>query len=85
MPVDRSAVGEVAATVMGELEERFGEQEDAHVRAVLLVVPVDHVEENEQGVPEGHTEVRWGASDGLPRHEAIGLLEYVKPYFWGTQ
>jgi len=27
-----------------------------------------------------HTEVRWGVSEGLPRHEAIGSLEYVKPY-----
>ena len=75
MPVDRTIVGHVAQDVMGQLEQRFGDDEDATVRAVFLIAAVDYAVE---GQP--HTEVRWGVSEGLPRHEAIGLLEYVKPY-----
>ena len=60
---------------MGQLEERFGEDENANVRAVFLIAAVDYAVGGEP-----HTEVRWGVSEGLPRHEAIGLLEYVKPY-----
>jgi hypothetical protein len=78
VPVDRGVVGEVAAKTMAELEERFGDREDANVRAVLLIVAVDHVEEGEDS-----TEVRWGVSEELARHEAIGLLEYVKPFLYG--
>jgi hypothetical protein len=40
------------------------------------------VDEDQRGVEGRHTEVSWGVSDGLPRHETIGLLEYVKPYLW---
>jgi hypothetical protein len=75
MPVDGTIVGHVAQDVMGQLEERFGDDEDANVRAVFLIAAVDYAVENQP-----HTEVRWGVSQGLPRHEAIGLLEYVKPY-----
>lgn len=74
MPVDRAIVGNVAADVMGQLEERFGDDQSANVRAVFLIVAVDYLEETEGP----STEVRWGASEALPRHEAIGLLEYVK-------
>jgi hypothetical protein len=80
--VDRAEVGNVAAEVMGRLEERFGDREDAHVRVVMIIVAVDHVEEDERGGESQHTEVSWGVSEGLPRHETIGLLEYVKPYLW---
>jgi hypothetical protein len=77
MPVDRTIVGNVAASVMGELEERFGDDESASVRAVFVIAAVDYAQD---GQP--HTEVRWGVSQGLPRHEAIGLLEYVKAHFY---
>jgi hypothetical protein len=75
MPVDRTIVGHVAQDVMGQLEQRSGDDEDANVRAVFLNAAVDYAV---GGQP--HTEVRWGVGEGLPRHEAIGLLEYVKPY-----
>ena len=75
MPVDRTIVGHVAQDVMGQLEERFGDDGDARVRAVFLIAAVDYTVD---GQP--HTEVRWGVSEGLPRHEAVGLLEWVKPY-----
>jgi len=48
------------------------------VRAVFLIAAVDYAVDGEP-----HTEVRWGVSEGLPRHEALGLLEYVKPYMHG--
>jgi hypothetical protein len=67
---------------MDDLDGRFGDREDAQVRAVMLIVAVDHVEEDEDGNRGMSTEVRWGVSDGLPRHEVIGLLEYIKPYLW---
>ena len=75
MAVDRTIVSHVAQAVMGQLEERFGDDEDARVRAVFLIAAVDYAVD---GQP--HTEVRWGVSEGLPRHEAVGLLEWVKPY-----
>ena len=75
MPVDRTIVGHVAQDVMGQLEERCCDDDDANVRAVFLIAAVDYAVE---GQP--HTEVRWGVSAGLPRHEAIGLFEYVKPH-----
>jgi hypothetical protein len=78
MPVDRTIVGHVAAEVMGQLEGRFGDDEDANIRAVFLIAAVDYAVDGEP-----HTEVRWGVNEGLPRHEAIGLLEYVKPYLQG--
>jgi len=46
----------------------------------MLIVAVDHVDEDERGVEEQHTEVNWGVSDGLPRHKSAGLLECIKPY-----
>ena len=46
MAVDRAEVGTEAAEVMGRLEERFGDREDASVRAVMLIVAVDHVDED---------------------------------------
>ena len=82
MSVDRAEVGNVAAEVMTQLEERFGDREDARVRAVMLIVAGDHVERDEQGIEDQHTEVSWSVIDGLPRHETIGLLEYAKPYLW---
>ncbi len=48
----------------------------------MLIVAVDHVERDEQGIEEQHTEVSWSVIDGLPRHLTIGLLEYAKPYLW---
>ena len=36
MPVDRTIVGNVASDVMGQLEERFGDDEVANARAVFL-------------------------------------------------
>ena len=79
MTVDRAEVGNVAAEVMGRLEERFGDREDASVRAVMLIVAVDHVEEDERGVEGQHTEVSWGVSDGLPRHETSGCSSTSSP------
>ncbi len=78
MAVDRAVVGAVAANLMAELEARFGDQDNANIRAVTLVVAVDYMEED-----GAHTEVRWGVSEGLARHEGIGLLEYVKHHLYG--
>ena len=47
---------------------------------VMLIVAVDHVDEDERGVEGQHTEVNWAVSDGLPRHKSAGLLECVNPY-----
>ena len=77
MAVAPAVVGNVAANVMREVEEGFAHREDANVRSVFLVVAVDHSENEEL-----QTEVRWGASEGLPRHEAIGLIEYIKPFLY---
>jgi hypothetical protein len=46
----------------------------------MLIVAVDHVDEDERGIEGQHTEVKGGVSDGLPRHKTIELLECVKPY-----
>lgn len=78
MPVDRTIVGNVAADVMGQLQDRFGEDQSANIRSVFLIVAVDYLGEAE----EASTEVRWGVSEGIPRHEVIGLLEYVKVRFF---
>ena len=42
MPVDRTIVGHVAQNVMGQLEQRFGDDEDANVRAVFLIATIDY-------------------------------------------
>ena len=73
MAVDRTAVGNVAAELMGQLEHKYGDREDASVRAVFLIVAVDHWEEDGQ-----HAEVSWGVSENLHHYEALGLLEHVK-------
>ena len=78
MAVDQTIVGNVAADVMGQLQERFGEDQSANIRAVFLIVAVDYLGEAE----EQSTEVRWGVSEGIPRHEVLGLLEYVKVRFF---
>jgi hypothetical protein len=78
MPVDRTIVGNVAADVMGQLQDRFGEDQSANIRSVFLIVAVDYLGEAE----ELSTEVRWGVSERIPRHEVIGLLEYVKVRFF---
>jgi hypothetical protein len=45
MPVDRTIVCHVAQDVMGQLEQRFGDDEDANVRAVFLIAAVDYTAE----------------------------------------
>src|SRR3712207_7039529 len=58
--------------VMGRLEERFGDREDARVRAVMLIVAVDHVDEDERGVEGQHTEISWGVSEGRSEERRVG-------------
>jgi hypothetical protein len=62
------------------IEESFGDEEDDRVRVVMLIVAVDHGDEDERGVEGEHTEVNWAVSDGLPRHKSAGLLECVNLY-----
>jgi hypothetical protein len=61
---------------MGQLEDRFGDDESANVRAVMLIVAVDYLDD--EGEPS--TKVRWDTSQGMPQHETVGLLEYVKTH-----
>ena len=49
-----------------------------YIRSVLLIVAVDYLGE----AVELSTEVRWGVSEGIPGHQVIGLLEYVKVRFF---
>jgi hypothetical protein len=70
--VDRTVVGSVAAELMDELDEKFGDGEDANIRAVFLIVAVDY-----EGDDGQEAEVRWGVSDNLQYYEGIGLLEHV--------
>jgi hypothetical protein len=68
MAIDQAAVGTVAAELMEELAESYGE--DATIDTVAVVVSVTHA-------GGAATNVHSKVSESTPVHVAIGLLEYV--------
>jgi hypothetical protein len=71
LTIDQTKIGEVAAQLMDQLEETFGEDESVEIDSVMLIVSVKH------GLFDG-THVRWHNSSDLPIHEALGLLRFVE-------
>ena len=42
MTIDQTKVGETTARLMDQLEERFGDEEQARIKDVFLVVAIEH-------------------------------------------
>jgi hypothetical protein len=71
LTIDQTKIGEVAAQLMDQLEETFGDDETVEIDSVMLIVSVKH------GLFDG-AHVRWHNSPDLPIHEALGLLRFVE-------
>jgi hypothetical protein len=71
LTIDQTKIGEVAAQLMDQLEETFGDDETVEIDSVMLIVSVKH------GRFDG-AHVRWHNSPDLPIHEALGLLRFVE-------
>jgi hypothetical protein len=69
MPVDQSKVGNVAARLMGNLENKYGD--DAEIKTVLLLVAVEHSAGTQDTI-------EFSASEGVSRQEGVGMLEIIK-------
>ena len=72
MPIDQSRVGNVAARLMENLENKYGD--DAEIKSVLLLVTVEHSDGTQDTV-------EIAPSEGISRHEGMGILELVKQSF----
>ncbi len=71
MSIEQAKVGEVAARMMERLEREYESDESAEVSSVFIISAVKH-DDGE------HLTVRYDSSSGMPPHEAMGLLEYVR-------
>ena len=67
MAIDQAQVGAVAAQLMEELENTYGD--DASIENVALIVAVRH--------SGGQTGVHFRFTDQTSPHAAIGLLEFA--------
>ena len=68
MAIDQAAVGTVAAQLMEQLGDSYGE--DAEIDSVAVVVSVTH----DGGTA---TDVHSKFSENTPVHVALGLMEFV--------
>lgn len=71
MATDESIVGRMAAEVMEQLEQSYGE--DAEISDALLVLSVD--------TGDGNEVLHVKPSPGLGRYKGIGLVEWAKHNF----
>jgi hypothetical protein len=68
MAIDQSKIGTVAAQLMEQLEDAYGDE--ASIDTVMIIVAVDRGEGSEDVVHRA-------ASPGTPAHVGIGLLTVV--------
>lgn len=71
MSADETMVGRMAAEIMEQLEESYGE--DAEISAALLILSVDTADGNEV--------LHIKPSPNLGRYKGIGLVEWAKHHF----
>jgi hypothetical protein len=67
MALDQAKIGNVAARLMEQLEEIYGE--DAMIEHVMLLVAVDQT---------GRHTIHFNVSEGIAPYEGIGMLEVVR-------
>ncbi|HVD86545.1 MAG TPA: hypothetical protein VNB59_03975 [Solirubrobacterales bacterium] len=67
MAIDQALVGNMAAKLMEQLEESYGE--DAAIKAACVIVAVDHEDQNT---------VHFDFGPALATYEGLGLLEQVR-------
>ena len=69
MAIDQSKLGAVAAELMDDLENNYGD--DAELTNVVIIATVDH---------GGGTldTTHWKVTPGMPNYIGVGLLELVK-------
>ena len=68
MAIDQAAIGQVAAELMEELGDSYGE--DARIDTVAIAVTVTHSGDSATNIHSKFTE-------NTPVHVAIGLMEFV--------
>lgn len=66
MAIDQALVGKMAAKLMEQLEDNYGE--GASIKAACVIVAVDH---------GGQNTVHFDFGPGLATYEGLGLLEQV--------
>lgn len=69
MSIDQRKLGEVAAGLMDALERQYSD--DTELGAVMIIAAVNHHNGTQ-------TDVHYHASSGVPKHEGLGLLQYVQ-------
>jgi hypothetical protein len=74
MAIDQTLVGNMAANLMQQLEEAYGDE--AEITAAAIIVAVDH--------GENMNTVHSNFSPGLSTYEGLGLIEHVNRTRFGS-
>jgi hypothetical protein len=71
MAIDETKIGLVAARLMEKLTATYGEDADAQIDHVFLLVTVSH---------NGQDTIEFAPSDGVANYEGVGMLDVVKQH-----
>ncbi len=74
MAIDQTKVGETTARLMDQLEDRFGDEEQARIKDVFLVVAIEHGGDQ---APKQLTIGFTGNADA-PFYTHLGLINYAQ-------
>ena len=74
MAIDQTKVGETTARLMDQLEERFGDEEQARIKDVFLVVAIEHG----GGRDPRQLTIRFTGNADAPFYTHLGLIQYAQ-------
>ena len=74
MAIDQTKVGDTTARLMDQLEERFGDEEQARIKDVFLIVGIEH----RGGRDPRQLIVRFTGNADVPFYTHLGLINYAQ-------
>jgi hypothetical protein len=72
--IDQTKVGETTARLMDQHEERFGDEEQARIKDVFLIVGIEHG----GGRDPRQFIVRFTGNADVPFYTHLGLINYAQ-------
>jgi hypothetical protein len=72
--IDQTKVGDTIARLMDQLEERFGDEEQARIKDVFLIVGIEHG----GGRDPRQLIVRFTGNADVPFYTHLGLINYAQ-------
>ena len=74
MAIDQTKLGETTARHMDQLEERLGDEEQARIKDVFLVVAIEHG----GGRDPRQLTIRFTGNADAPFYTHLGLIQYAQ-------